>query len=287
MHLKNIISLFVIIVSMIFSSVSFAKSDTEKVALITGASRGIGEALSIELLKDGWIVYGTGRNLEDLQKIQKEYPQFYPIQADFTSNQDVKKIVKIIKSSNQKLKLMVQNAGMKSPPRPLSQYNPEQIDEVMFVNLLTPMKLSALLSDQMLPQSRMLFVTSRAATLRLKESSTYCASKAALNEIAAILRQEFAPQGIAVQAVIPGEVDTHIQAVLRETKTFHLHKSFIEAYEKGGLIKPQVCASFLKWLLVDLSYDDYAKGDLPISIYDEWHHRFWLKDTKDLPPFPF
>lgn len=285
MVLKKIFVLFILLLFIPFSAL--AENDKEKVALVTGASRGIGKALSEELLKDGWIVYGTARNLDDLKNIQKQYPQFHPIQADFTSNKDVKKIVKVIEDSHYKLKLLVQNAGMKSPPRPLSQYSPEQIDEVMSVNLLTPMKLSALLSGHMQPESRILFVTSRAATLRLKESSTYCASKAALNEIAAILRQELEPQSIAVQAVIPGEVDTYIQKVLRDTKTFHLHKAFIQAYEKGGLIQPQICASFLKWLLVDMRFEDYAKAELPMSIYDEWHHHFWLKDQKDLPPFPF
>lgn len=285
MFFKKILFLCIVLFYMPFSAL--AETDKDKVALVTGASRGIGKALSEELLKEGWIVYGTGRNLADLKNIQKQYPKFYPIQADFTSNRDIENIAKVIKNSPYKLKLLVQNAGMKSPPRALSQYSPEQIDEVMSVNLLTPMKLSALLSGHMQAESRILFVTSRAATLRLKESSTYCASKAALNEVAAILRQELEPQRIAVQAVIPGEVDTHIQKVLRETKTFHLHKAFIQAYEKGGLISPEICASFLKWLLVDMPFEDYAKGELPVSIYDEWHHHFWLKDQKDLPPFPF
>src|SRR5579872_6132241 len=149
------------------------------------------------------------------------------------------------------------------------------------------MKLSALLSDTMPEKSRILFVTSRAATLKLKESSTYCASKAGLDEITAILRKELEEKNIGVSCVIPGEVDTKIQKILRETTSFHLYKMFDEAYQGGQLISPKTCAEFLKWLLCDLSFDEFNRSNMPISIYDEWHHSFWLKDKNQLPAFPF
>ena len=149
------------------------------------------------------------------------------------------------------------------------------------------MKLTALLSSQMASESRILYVTSRAATLKLKESSTYCASKAGLDEIAAIVRQELYDKNIAVSCVIPGEVDTKIQKILRETDSFHLKELFKQAYQKDQLIQPTVCASFLKWLLCDLSFSDFKESKMPFSIYDNWHHSFWLEDPTQLPAFPF
>jgi len=258
-----------------------------KAALVTGASNGIGLELAKNLLNNGWVVFGTGRDKESLEKTKALFPQFVPISADFTRNDDIERVVKTIKDSSLPLHLSVQNAGMKSPPRPLTQYTCESIDEVFQVNLLAPMKLSALLAELMPEKSRILFVTSRAATLKLKESSTYCASKAGLDEVTAILRQELEEKNIGVSCVIPGEVDTKIQKILRETTSFHLHQMFDEAYESGQLISPKTCAEFLKWLLCDLSFDEFKQSNMPVSIYDKWHHSFWLKDKNQLPPCPF
>lgn len=259
----------------------------KKTALVTGASHGIGLELSKNLLSNGWLVFGTGRDLASLESTQVLFPNFIPIQADFTQNNDIENVAATIKSSGLPLHLSVQNAGMKSPPRPLDQYTCESIDEVLMVNLLAPMKLTALLSIQMPPESRILYLTSRAATLKLKEGSTYCASKAGLDEIAAIVRQELEERNIGVSSVIPGEVDTHIQKILRETTSFHLHQKFEEVYQKGQLISPIVCAAFLKWLLCDLSFAEFKQSKMPFSIYDNWHHQFWLKDLKQLPACPF
>lgn len=259
----------------------------KKTALVTGASHGIGFELAQNLLSNHWIVYGTGRDIKNLEKIKNRYPNFIPIQADFTVNEDIERVAKIIKDSNLPLHLSVQNAGMKSPPRPLFEYDCNSIDEVFAVNLLAPMKLTALTASLMPPESRILYVTSRAATLKLKESSTYCASKAGLDEITAIVRQELAENNIGVTSVIPGEVDTRIQKTLRETNTFHLHQRFKEVYEKGLLISPKICADFLKWFLCDLSFDEFRNSNMPISIYDTWHHQYWLMDSEKLPAFPF
>ncbi|MEQ1790350.1 MAG: SDR family oxidoreductase, partial [Rickettsiales bacterium] len=207
-----------------------------KVALVTGASNGIGLELAKNLLSNNWVVFGTGRDIASLENIKARFPKFIALYADFTQNKAIERVVKYIKSSGLPLHLLVQNAGMKSTPRPLAQYDCNSIDEVFQVNLLAPMKLTALLAEQMPNQSRILFVTSRAANLKLKESSTYCASKAGLDEVTAIVRQELQEKNIGVSCVIPGEVDTRIQKILRETTSFHLHKMFDEAYQAGQLI---------------------------------------------------
>lgn len=259
----------------------------KKAALVTGASNGIGFELAQSLLNKGWVVFGTGRDTDSLALLKSRYPEFQPIQADFTQNKDIIHVADVIQSSKLPLHLSVQNAGMKSPPRPLTQYTCEGIDEVFLVNLLAPMKLTALLAEQMPEESRILYVTSRAATLKLKESSTYCASKAGIDEITAIVRKELAEKNIGVSCVIPGEVDTRIQKILRETTAFHLHHIFENAYSTGQLIAPNVCAEFITWLLCDLPFGGFAQSKMPFSIYDSWHHEFWLKDKSQLPPFPF
>lgn len=262
------------------------KKDTKKTALVTGASHGIGFALAENLLRSGWTVFGTGRDLKSLQTLEEKFPFFIPIEADFTKNEDLERVASVIKNHDRPLNLSVQNAGMKSPPRPLYQYDCNSIDEVFLVNLLAPMKLTALLVAEMCEESRILYITSRAATLRLKESLTYCVSKAGMDEMAAIVRQELEDKKIGVACAIPGEVDTRIQKMLRETTSFHLHRQFIKAYEAGHLISPKVCAEFLKWLLCDMPFNEYGRSHIPISIYDEFHHHFWLKNENDLPMFP-
>lgn len=256
-----------------------------KVALITGATHGIGLALTRNLLKEGWIVFGIGRDKDSLDTISTEFPNFLSICADLTKNDDIKKIAERVKG--QKLQLLIHNAGMKTPPRNLEEHSCDAIDEVIGVNLSAPMKLNALLTQYMPSGSRILFVTSRAATLKLKQSSTYCATKAALDEVSAIVRKELSEKNIGVASVIPGEVDTKIQKILRETSGFHLHRMFQQAHEAGQLIKPEVCADFLTWLLCELPFDQFNNSQLPFTIYDKSHHKCWLKPSDKLPDFPF
>lgn len=260
---------------------------SHKTALVTGASHGIGQALSRRLLESGWKVFGTGRDEQSLEALQACFSQFFPLQADFTSNDDLKVVAHEINASNTPLSLLVHSAGVKSPPRPLTQYDCESLDEELLVNLLAPMKLSAMLASHMPPESRILFLTSRAASLALEEVSPYCAGKAGLDMAAAVLRKELAFAGMGVSSVIPGEVNTGMQKTLRETRSFHLHAQFEYAFKEGRLIAPEVCAQFLEWFLCRCPFADFSTRDMPVSIYDKWHHPFWLKDAKALPPFPF
>ncbi len=258
-----------------------------KSALITGATKGIGLALTENLLLSGMKVFGTGRDKDCLNETAKRFSNFTGIPADLTKNADIQLIADVVRHSNLSLHFLVLNAGMKAPPNCLENYTCEGIDEVMQVNLTAPMKLTALLTRHLIEQSRILYVTSRAATLKLEESSTYCASKAALDEIAAIVRKELRTKQIGVSCVIPGEVDTNIQKTLRETTTFHLHRMFKKAHDDGQLIRPEVCADFLKWVLCDMPFDTFSTGVMPITIYDKEHHPNWLADATKLPAFPF
>ncbi|MGQ3892709.1 SDR family oxidoreductase [Legionella sp. CNM-4043-24] len=257
-----------------------------KAALITGATHGIGLALTRTLLSQGWTVFGVGRDQSSLDKTSSEFATFIPIRADLTKNDDLKRVADVIKDARIALNILVQNAGMKTPPRDLKDHSCEAIDEVISLNLSAPMKLTALLIPCMRPESRILYVTSRAATLQLMQSSTYCATKAGLDEVAGIVRQELREKNIAVGSVIPGEVDTGIQKTLRETTGFHLHRMFQQAYASGQLIRPEICADFLKWLLCDLSFGEFNTGEIH-SIYDQAHHKYWLTNPENLPAFPF
>ncbi len=258
-----------------------------KLALVTGATKGIGRALTEKLLHSGLIVFGTGRDEYCLREIEKQFSNFTGIPADLTCNADIRRIAEMIRQTNLPLNYLVQNAGMKAPPTCLENYTCEGIDEVMQVNLLAPMKLTALLTTHLVEYSRVVYVTSRAATLKLEESSTYCASKAGLDETAAIVRKELREKNIGVVSVIPGEVDTNIQKTLRQTKTFHLHQIFQQAYDRGQLIKPEICADFLKWVLCDMPFESFSTVDMPLSIYDSGHHKYWLHQPEQLPAFPF
>lgn len=100
-------------------------------ALITGATQGIGLALTQNLLRHGWTVFGTGRDKESLDKIKQEFPNFRPICGDLTKNSTILNIASIVQASELPLHLLVQNAGMKTPPRDLEQHSCDAIDEVV------------------------------------------------------------------------------------------------------------------------------------------------------------
>lgn len=247
---------------------SYTMEEEEKWALITEASRGIGKTLSEKLLEKGWNVIGVARSEEQLDEIKKRYAKFHSVKADLTQNHDIDKFGKSIVNITSKLNIMVHNAGVKGPLKPLKGTSLESIDETISTNLLAPMKIHDSLSFMIPNSGRIMFVTSKAAE-GLKEASSYSVSKAGLNIFVQTLRQElFNRKEPAVACVIPEEGDAQMQ-------------------EKVRIIDPEVSAEFLAWFVIESNYHTFATSKIPTSIYDDWHHRFWLKDKSKLPPNPF
>jgi short-subunit dehydrogenase len=261
------------------------KNNRNKRALITGVSRGIGYALAQNLLDRGIEVVGVSRADKSCLKELLLNSKFTYLSADLTTNEGIFELQEFLRTNGYSFDYIVHNAAMMMPPCKMQDMNLRDMEQTIKLNLIVPMKLTRILSPFYRPKVRILNITSRAATTAVPEVGPYCISKAGLDMLTKILKKELLDRDIAISAVIPGEVDTEIQNILRTTNSFHLKEKFDENYNQGKLISPHMCADFLSWLLCEISFDEFNAKEIPWNIYDADHQKYWLKGT--LPAFPF
>jgi benzil reductase ((S)-benzoin forming) len=242
-----------------------------KIAVVTGASSGIGYALSLELAGRGVVVVAIARNKEALEKLQEQSPEsIHPLVADVTCETGLDAIIS--KINGQKINYLINCAGIVSPLGPLNDASDAELRKTMETNIIAPM----LLTKKLIPffnlsvDSRILNITSVSGKLALGGAGAYCISKAALNMWTSILQIELEQYGISVTTVIPGEVDTGMQGALRDApqEAFPLATEFQEAKAKNTLIPPAICAHFLASLLLDVPKEQYSTKEW--NIYTDY-----------------
>lgn len=170
--------------------------------LITGASSGIGEGLAKSWADDGHHVIACGRDAERLAALRHYNPHITTLQFDMT---DADACLKALADCT--INLAILCAGT-------CEYldhgviDAELVSRVMTTNYTGPVNCLAALQDRLLPDSRVVLVSSMAHWLPFPRAEAYAASKAALTSFANCLRLDWEPKGIAVTLVSPGFVDT-------------------------------------------------------------------------------
>ncbi len=191
----------------------------DKVALVTGASSGIGLETCILLLEKGVRVYMVGRDLLNLKtrlsKFSFEEGQLNFIQANLLNDSDVLKIVEKVGVEG-KLDFLVHSAGVIFLG-PFEKVGIEKLDEQYRINVRAPY----LLTQKLLPmitksKGQIVFVNSTAGLSSWENNSQYSASKHALRAIANSLRKEVAYSGVKVVSVFPGATDTPMQRQVQQ-----------------------------------------------------------------------
>lgn len=262
-----------------------SQSESLRRALITGVSKGIGHALAKNLLDRGIHVLGISRSATSAIPDLLSYPNFSYISLDLTKDSDLLVLKKHITDNNYTIDFLVQNAAIMTEPCILEKTPLEDMEKALSLNLLVPMKMSNILSSFYCDNSRILIITSRVADEAIPQVGPYCISKAGLNMFTRILQKELSERNIGIADVIPGEVDTSMQEVLRNASDFSLKDDFFQNYKNEKLITPEVCAQFLSWLLCDIAFDDFKSKEEPWNIYDVTYHKQWLKGN--LPKCPW
>ncbi|KAJ1986274.1 hypothetical protein GGI25_005132 [Coemansia spiralis] len=221
-----------------------------RVAVVTGASRGLGLAISKQFLHQGVTVIGVARSAERLSELAQALSQpnakFIACAADITSPSEVQKVracVEEQKSST--LCALINNAGTIDPIAKLSDIDIAAWQRVLDVNI-TPV---VSLTQQLLPYLRhsratVVNVSSGAALRAYHGWAAYCASKAAVN----MLTQSFATEEphVVFVAIMPGVVDTDMQSTIRKAQ--HAMKpeefdKFSRLHSEGKLLSPEVPAA--------------------------------------------
>jgi NAD(P)-dependent dehydrogenase (short-subunit alcohol dehydrogenase family) len=182
-----------------------------RTALITGASRGLGLALARSLAADGWELVVDARTAADLDAAITglDPSRIVAVAGDVASEEHRLALSRAVADLGG-IDAVVHNASRLGPsPQPtLDAYPLDALRDVYAVNVFAPLRLTQLLLPHLRPGGRIVFVTSDASVEAYEGWGGYGSSKAALDQIAAVLAAEH-PE-LAVYAVDPGDMNTRM-----------------------------------------------------------------------------
>jgi NAD(P)-dependent dehydrogenase (short-subunit alcohol dehydrogenase family) len=197
-----------------------AKPLANRVALVTGASRGIGQATAIALAKRGATIIATVRSptgLEELENgIRAAGSTLTLVTLDMTDVGGIAMLAADIKQRHGRLDVLVGNAGVPGPNLGLTEVSPKDWDEAMFVNLTANWHLVRYF-DALLRASqagRVVFVSSGSAARVAARRGPYSISKAALEAMARTYANETASSNVRVNLFNPGPIRTRMRATV-------------------------------------------------------------------------
>jgi uncharacterized protein len=185
-----------------------------KIALITGATSGIGAEYAKRLASQGYDLILTGRREQIIQKLADDIAKQFNIKAkviiaELTDDADIQKVVDAIKTA-ENLEILINNAGYAGPFILFAEKDMQESERMIKVMVTVPMRLIYAALPEMSKKGRgtIINVASISAFVPNKKWSIYGASKASLKSFSESLYLEVKNKGIRVQVVCPGPVDT-------------------------------------------------------------------------------
>ena len=221
----------------------------KKIALVTGASRGIGKAIANRLAQDGLAVIGTATSSEGARRIDTHLAEVSSDNQgavlDLADADSIDSLGQMLKEQDKTPAVLVANAGITDDDL-LLRMKTEQWRRVLDVNLTGTFLLCRLILRAMMRQKwgRVLLLGSVVGHTGNVGQANYAASKAAIAALGRSLAQEFASRAITVNTLAPGFIQTDMTSALDERKrTYILNQIPLHRY--GTAQEVAAAASFL------------------------------------------
>ena len=237
----------------------------KKVIWITGASSGIGKALSIKFAQEGWIVAASARREGLLQELNRINKNIHSFPLDVTNPEQCKKVFENIIKKFSDIEISIFGTGIHDPNSE-KKFNLEKIREIMEVNYFgTLNSINSVYDYYNDKRSGQISVISSVAGYRgLPAAGAYCASKSALTSFTESLRFEMTRKNVRVSLVSPGFIKTPMTdqndfpMPMIKSPEFAAEQIYIGLTKKTGfeIHFPKTFTYFLKFLRI-----------LPNSIY--------------------
>lgn len=189
-----------------------------KIALVTGATSGIGRATARILAKNNYKIILCGRRKERLELLEKELSEFTEIQTlcfDVRDKDAVFESINSLPSSFSKIDVLINNAGNAHGLDPIQNGNLNDWDAMIDINVKGLLYVSKAVIPQMIEQKsgHIINIGSIAGKEVYPNGNVYCASKFAVDALNKSMRMDLNPYGIRVGAIHPGMVETEFSEV--------------------------------------------------------------------------
>ncbi|WP_288843473.1 3-oxoacyl-[acyl-carrier-protein] reductase [uncultured Megasphaera sp.] len=223
---------------------------TEKTAIVTGGSRGIGRAIAVELAKAGVqvaIIYAgnTAAAEETLALVKAQGVQGMMIQCDVADGAAVEAMVKEVKDTFGSIDILVNNAGITRDTL-LMRMKETEWQEVLDTNLTGVFHCTRQVSKLMIKQRHGIIInlTSIVGLVGNAGQANYSAAKAGIIGFTKAVAKELASRNIRVNAIAPGFIETDMTAVLSDTAK----EDILKTIPMGRMAKPEEVATVAAFL---------------------------------------
>ncbi|HHO1283507.1 TPA: SDR family oxidoreductase [Staphylococcus aureus] len=215
---------------------------TDKIAVVTGAGSGIGEAIATLLHEEGAKVVLAGRNKDKLQNVANQLAQdsVKVVPTDVTKKEEVDELIKMAQQTFGGLDIVINSAGQMLSSK-ITDYQVDEWDSMIDVNIKGTLYTAKAALPTMLEQSsgHLINIASISGFEVTKSSTIYSATKAAVHTITQGLEKELAKTGVKVTSISPGMVGTAITATYNPTDRKKLEPQDIAEAVLYALTQPK------------------------------------------------
>ncbi|OUL24405.1 3-ketoacyl-ACP reductase [Nostoc sp. RF31YmG] len=223
-----------------------------KVAIVTGASRGIGRAIALKLASNGASVTvnyagNTAKAQEVVAEITQQGGQALPVQADISQVAEIKRLFDQTIEKFGKVDILINNAGIVIY-QPITEVTESDFDKLVAVNIKGTYFACQQAAQRMAEGGRIINFSSSTTAMMLPTYSAYVATKGAVEQITRVLAKELGTKKITVNAVSPGPTDTEL---FRDGKTEEQINRLAQMAALGKLGDAQEIADVVAFLASD------------------------------------
>lgn len=234
-----------------------------KVAIVTGATSGIGYASSVLLASQGVKVVLAGRKVQSGKALEEEIISLGGeacfIKTDVSYAESVKNLIHSAQSSFGKIDFALNNAGIEGKLGPIVNMEERDFDEVISINLKGVwLCLKYQLEAMAIEGGSIVNISTNITRMGMAETGIYTASKAGVESLTRVAAIEHGKKGIRVNAISPGAVDTPmIRRIYPNEKDL---KNLSEQNPLGRMADPEDIANTVLWLFSSMSA--HVNGDI-------------------------